>query len=133
MAAEGVTVLVSTHYMDEAEYCHRLILIFHGQIVASGSPLELKRREMSGDVVLVECDDLGLALDLLQKNPSVKDAAVFGNALHLVVSEVAADMAPLRTYLSTGGVLVTKMEPIRPTLEDVFVSLTANQGKSGKE
>ena len=133
MAAEGVTVLVSTHYMDEAEYCHRLILIFHGRIVASGSPLELKRHEMSGDVVLVECDDLGLALDLLQKNPSVKDAAVFGNALHLVVSEVATDMAPLRTYLSTGGVLVTKMEPISPTLEDVFVSLTANHGRSAKE
>jgi ABC-2 type transport system ATP-binding protein len=88
---------------------------------------------MSGDVVLVECDDLGLALDLLQKNPSVKDAAVFGNALHLVVSEVATDMTPLRTYLSTGGVLVTKMESISPTLEDVFVSLTANHGRSAKE
>lgn len=133
MAAEGVTVLVSTHYMDEAEYCHRLIMIFQGRIVASGSPLELKRREMTGEVVLVECDDLGLALDLLQKHPRVQDAAVFGNALHLVVSEAAADMTPLRTYLSTGGVLVTKMEPIRPTLEDVFVSLTANHGQSGKE
>jgi ABC-2 type transport system ATP-binding protein len=133
MAAEGVTVLVTTHYMDEAEYCHRLILIFQGRIVASGSPLELKRREMTGDVLLVECDDLGFALDLLQKNPEVQDAAVFGNALHLVVSEAAAGMAPLRAYLSTNGVIVTKMEPIRPTLEDVFVSLTANQGKSGKE
>lgn len=133
MAAEGVTVLVSTHYMDEAEYCHRLVLIFQGRIVASGSPLELKRREMTGDVVLVECDDLGLALDLLRKNPNVRDAAVFGNALHLVVTEATAEMALLRTYLSTHGVTVTKMEPIRPTLEDVFVSLTANQGKSPKE
>ena len=133
MAADGVTVLVTTHYMDEAEYCHRLILIFQGRIVASGSPLELKRREMTGDVVLVECDDLGRALDLLQKNPSVQDAAVFGNALHLVVSEAAADMAPLRTYLSMRGVTVTKMEPIHPTLEDVFVSLTTKQGKPGKE
>jgi ABC-2 type transport system ATP-binding protein len=133
MAAEGVTVLVSTHYMDEAEYCHRLVLIFQGRIVASGSPLELKRREMTGDVVLVECDDLGLALELLREHPNVKDAAVFGNALHLVVSEAAAEMALLRTYLSTHGVTVTKMEPIRPTLEDVFVSLTANKGKSPKE
>jgi len=133
MAAEGVTVLVSTHYMDEAEYCHRLILIFQGRIVASGSPLELKRSEMTGDVVLVECDDLGLALDFLQKNPNVQDVAVFGNALHLVVSEAAANMAPLRAYLSTSGVMVTKMEPIRPTLEDVFVSLTADHGQSGKE
>ena len=83
--------------------------------------------------MLVECDNLGLALDLLQKHPSVQDTAVFANALHLVVSEAAADMAPLRTYLSTRGVVVTKMEPIRPTLEDVFVSLTANQGRSEKE
>ncbi len=133
MAADGVTVLVTTHYMDEAEYCNRLVLIFQGRIVASGSPAELKQHAMTGELLLVECDPMGLALDLLQKTPDVVDAAVFGNALHVVVPESRAAMPPLRAYLSKHGVSVARIEPIRPTLEDVFVSLTAKQGNSGKE
>ena len=132
MAAEGVTVLVTTHYMDEAEYCSRLVLIFQGRIVASGSPAELKQRAMTGALLLVECDPLGLALDLLQQAPEVADVAVFGNALHVVVPEAGAAIPRLRTSLSQQGVTVTRMEPIRPTLEDVFVSLTAAQGAAGK-
>jgi ABC-2 type transport system ATP-binding protein len=132
MAAEGVTVLVTTHYMDEAEYCNRLVLIFQGRIVASGSPTELKQRAMKGDLLLVECEPLGLALDLLQQTPDVADAAVFGNALHVVMPEGKARIARLRTFLSQHGVNVSNIEPIRPTLEDVFVSLTAAQRAVGK-
>lgn len=132
MAAEGVTVLVTTHYMDEAEYCNRLVLIFQGRIVASGSPTQLKQRAMTGALLLVECEPLGLALDVLQQTPDVRDAAVFGNALHVVVPDAHAAIPRLRTALSEHGVNVTKMEPIRPSLEDVFVSLTAAQGAAGK-
>ncbi|TKS59545.1 MAG: multidrug ABC transporter ATP-binding protein [Nitrospira sp.] len=132
MAAEGVTVLVTTHYMDEAEYCNRLVLIFQGRIVASGSPTELKQRAMTGELVLVECAPLGLALDLLRQTPDVADAAVFGNALHVVVPEARTMIPRLRTHLSQHGVIVARMEPIRPSLEDVFVSLTAAQGAGGK-
>jgi ABC-2 type transport system ATP-binding protein len=132
MAAEGVTVLVTTHYMDEAEYCNRLVLIFQGRIVASGSPTELKQRAMKGNLLLVECEPLGLALDLLQQTPDVADAAVFGNALHVVMPEGKARIARLRTFLSQHGVNVSKIGPIRPTLEDVFVSLTAAQRAVGK-
>lgn len=130
MAADGVTVLVTTHYMDEAEYCNRLVLIFQGRIVASGSPTELKQQAMNGELLLVECEPLGLALDVLQQTPDVADAAVFGNALHVVVSEAGAMIPRLRSYLSQHGITVAKMEPISPTLEDVFVSLTATQGRS---
>jgi ABC-2 type transport system ATP-binding protein len=132
MAAEGVTVLVTTHYMDEAEYCNRLILIFQGRIVASGSPTELKERAMIGALLLVECEPLGLALALLQQTPGVRDAAVFGNALHVVVPDAKAAIPQLRTALLQHGVTVTKVEPIRPSLEDVFVSLTAAQEAAGK-
>jgi ABC-2 type transport system ATP-binding protein len=119
MAAEGVTVLVTTHYMDEAEYCNRLVLIFQGRIVASGSPTQLKQRAMTGALLLVECEPLGLALDVLQQT-------------HVVVPDAHAAIPRLRTALSEQGVNVTKMEPIRPSLEDVFVSLTAAQGAVGK-
>ena len=132
MAAEGVTVLVTTHYMDEAEYCNRLVLIFQGRIVASGSPTELKQRAMAGALLLVECEPLGLALDLLQQTSDVADVAVFGNALHVVVPDATAAIPRLRTALSRQGVTVTKVEPIRPSLEDVFVSLTAAQAAAGK-
>jgi ABC-2 type transport system ATP-binding protein len=132
MAAEGVTVLVTTHYMDEAEYCNRLVLIFQGRIVASGSPSELKQGAMTGDLLLVECDRLSAALDRLRQMPEVRDAAVFGNALHVVVPDAGMSMPRLRTYLSQDGVRVARIEPIRPSLEDVFVSLTAAQGTEGK-
>jgi ABC-2 type transport system ATP-binding protein len=132
MAADGVTVLVTTHYMDEAEYCNRLVLIFQGRIVASGSPTELKQRAMSGELLLVECEPLGVALDLLQQTPDVSDVAVFGNALHVVVPDAKAAIPRIRTALSQHGARVTKMEPILPSLEDVFVSLTAAQEKAGK-
>lgn len=124
MASEGVTVFVTTHYMDEAEYCNRLVLIHRGRIIASGSPLELKQKHMSGDLLLVECDYIGKALELLQTAPGVEDAAIFGNALHLVVVKVSETISEVTEYLSHYGITVSKIEVIRPSLEDVFVSLT---------
>ena len=125
MAAEGVTVFVTTHYMDEAEYCNRLVLIYRGKIVASGSPLELKQKYMTGELLLVECDEVGKALELLQTAPGVDDAAIFGNALHLVVSKASEAISGVKNYLLEHGINTTKIEPIRPSLEDVFVSLTS--------
>jgi ABC-2 type transport system ATP-binding protein len=125
MAAEGVTVFVTTHYMDEAEYCNRLVLIYRGKIVASGSPLELKQNFMSGELLLVECDQVGRALELLQSAPGVDDAAIFGNALHLVVPKASEAGSGVKSFLSGHGITATKVEPIRPSLEDVFVSLTS--------
>ncbi|MFA7060265.1 MAG: ABC transporter ATP-binding protein [Pedobacter sp.] len=125
MAAEGVTVFVTTHYMDEAEYCNCLVLIDRGKIVASGSPLELKQKYMNGELLLVECDQVGKALELLQTAPGVDDAAIFGNALHLVVAKASEAITGVKSYLSEQGIKTTRIEPIRPSLEDVFVSLTS--------
>jgi ABC-2 type transport system ATP-binding protein len=127
MAADGVTVFVTTHYMDEAEYCNRLVLIYRGQIVAAGSPLELKTHFMKGQLLLVEGEPLGPALELLQKAPGVEDAAVFGNAIHLVVGNAEESKPALSQYLAKNNIQVGRLEHIRPTLEDVFVSLTASR------
>jgi ABC-2 type transport system ATP-binding protein len=134
MAAEGVTVFVTTHYMEEAEYCNRLALIFRGKMVALGTPSELKHKSMKGELLLVECDPLGPAVEALQSAPMVLDAAVFGNALHLVVEQADAATPEVKKYLSDHGVTVRRIEKIRPTLEDVFVSLTteARNGKGQK-
>lgn len=127
MAEDGVTVFVTTHYMEEAEYCNRLALIFRGKIVALGTPSELKRDSMKGELLLIECEPLGDAVEALQLAPDVMDAAVFGNALHLVVEDAARSVPLLGSYLAKRGVTVTRMEKIRPSLEDVFVSLTTGR------
>jgi ABC-2 type transport system ATP-binding protein len=127
MAEEGVTVFVTTHYMEEAEYCNRLALIFRGKIVALGTPTELKQKSMKGDLLLVECAPLGAALDILQSAPGVLDAAVFGNALHLVVDRADETEQQLQDYLAQRGIKLSRTERIRPSLEDVFVSLTTAQ------
>jgi ABC-2 type transport system ATP-binding protein len=133
MSADGVTVFVTTHYMEEAEYCNRLALIYRGKMVALGTPTELKQKFMKGELLLVECEPLGPAVEALQAAPHVLDAAVFGNALHLVVREAATAIPAIRIYLSSRGVTVSRIEPIRPTLEDVFVSLTTERDAARKE
>jgi ABC-2 type transport system ATP-binding protein len=124
MAEEGVTIFVTTHYMEEAEYCNRLALIFRGKMVALGAPSEVKRNSMKGELLLAECEPLGKAVEVLQSAPDVIDAAVFGNALHLVVRDAAAAVPQVEKYLSDQGISVGRIEKIRPSLEDVFVSLT---------
>jgi ABC-2 type transport system ATP-binding protein len=131
MAGDGVTVFVTTHYMEEAEYCNRLALIFRGKMVALGTPSELKHKSMKGELLLVECDPLGPAVEALQSAPMVMDAAVFGNALHLVVEQAEAASPEVKKYLGDRGVTVRRIEEIRPSLEDVFVSLTT-EPRNGK-
>ena len=125
MVGEGVTVFVTTHYMDEAEYCNRLVLIDRGRIVAMGTPTELKTRSLKGQILLVECEPLGPGLEALTQAPGVLDAAVFGNALHAVVNDAQAAIPGIRVALEAGRVRVSRLEQIPPGLEDVFVALTA--------
>jgi ABC-2 type transport system ATP-binding protein len=127
MAQEGVTVFVTTHYMEEAEYCNRLALIFRGKIVALGTPTELKRDSMRGELLLVECQPLGEAVDALRGAAGVIDAAVFGNSLHLVVRDADEAAPNVEEFLRARGIEPERIEKISPTLEDVFVSLTTGQ------
>jgi ABC-2 type transport system ATP-binding protein len=132
MADDGVTVFVTTHYMEEAEYCNRLALIFRGKMVALGTPWELKQNSMKGELLLLECEPLGRAVEVLQSAPGVMDAAVFGNALHLVVQSAEAAIPELKEYLVQHGIALKHAEKIHPSLEDVFVSLTTRRD-SGEE
>jgi ABC-2 type transport system ATP-binding protein len=132
MVDTGITVFVTTHYMDEAEYCNRLVLIDRGRIVALGSPTDLKNRFMKGHLLLVEADPLGTALDLLQNVPEIQDAAVFGNSIHAVVEDAAAASARIRQLLGASQCRLNRLEPIAPRLEDVFVSLMASRERNAE-
>jgi ABC-2 type transport system ATP-binding protein len=132
MASEGVTVFVTTHYMDEAEYCNRLAMIYRGKMVALGTPTKLKHRSIDGDLLLLECDPLAGAMEILEKTPGVVDVAVFGSALHVLAAPGVAT-TDLRNRIAEQGIQVRKLEQIRPTLEDVFVALTSGHKMATRE
>jgi ABC-2 type transport system ATP-binding protein len=133
MVAEGVTVFVTTHYMDEAEYCNRLVMIDRGKIVAMGTPTELKRTSMRGQLLLVECEPLGPGLAILPGVPGVGVGAGVGIAVHVVVQDVAQATSAIRDALVAQNIQVRRIEPISPSLEDVFVALTSPAPAAGKK
>jgi ABC-2 type transport system ATP-binding protein len=129
MGERGVTTFVTTHYMDEAENCDRLALIYRGKIIALGTPSELKLKTIAQGVLEVECDPLLSALDLLKKEPWVSESAVFGDSLHVIGKEGVDPEQEVTLLFQQHGIRPKRLERIRPSLEDVFVSLIAKEGK----
>ena len=123
LAAEAVTVFVTTHYMDEAEYCDRLAMIYRGELVAIGTPDELKIRYMSADILNLECSDPFKMLQTVKEIPDIKEAALFGRGLHLTVENAQTVIPVIVTALEKRKVEYTRLEKIKPSLEDVFVSI----------
>jgi ABC-2 type transport system ATP-binding protein len=123
LAGKGVTVFVTTHYMDEAEYCDRLGLIYRGELVALGEPERLKRELMAEDVLEVYCEHPETAMGEIEQLPGVKEAALFGRGLHVVAADGEAAAGEIRKLLSRDGRRIERIEKIVPSLEDVFVSL----------
>jgi len=122
VAGQGVTVFVTTHYMDEAEHCDRLGMIYGGKLIALGSPQQLKRRYVAGRLLEIQAEPVMAALESLENEPAAKEVAVFGAALHVVVADEPGEQA-VRDALSQSGVAVRRMETILPSLEDAFVAL----------
>jgi len=124
MAAQGVTILVTTHYMDEAEFCDRLLLISQGRVIAQGTPRELKAA-VPEQIIAVYPDPAGLgeALELIQQLPLVKEAAVFGEGLHVAALRAAEVEPAVKELLAAYHIAIRRMSRINPTLEDAFISL----------
>ena len=120
LAADGVTVFVTTHYMDEAEYCDRLAMIYRGELVALGSPSELKRGHMAEEVLEAACEHPQDLLEELERLPGVRHAALFGRGAHVVTEDGSATEAALAASPLAGQV---RLRRVLPSLEDVFVSL----------
>jgi ABC-2 type transport system ATP-binding protein len=129
MGERGVTTFVTTHYMDEAEYCGRLALIYQGRIIALGTPSELKLKTLAQGVLEVECDPLVPALDLLKKEFWISESAVFGDGLHVIGKGDVDLEREVNVLFQKHGILLKRMGWIRPSLEDVFVSLIEKEEK----
>ncbi|MHB9022441.1 MAG: ABC transporter ATP-binding protein [Halothiobacillus sp.] len=125
LAAGGVTTLVSTHYMDEAEYCNRVALINRGKLVAIGSPSELRGHQLGGELFEMGCAPLGAALKVLADVPGVEEAAIFGDKLHIVLSAGGITADDLPGFLGARGIHADLPHRVTPSLEDVFVHLVS--------
>jgi len=123
LAETGHTIFVSTHYMDEAEYCHRLALMYRGKVIALGPPAELKKRLTSHTLLQLDSSDPLDTMRALENVEGVRDVAVFGGGLHVTVDDPAATDTRIRAALQSRAIEVRRLEPIEPSMEDVFVAM----------
>ena len=121
LAAAGTTVFVTTHYLDEAEHCHRLALIHQGRLLAVGSPQALKDGMRAGVMLELTCRDPLAALRLLRGQPPLARASLFGRRLHVLVEDAGEAEPVIRATLAAAGIAVDRLEPIPFSLEDLFV------------
>jgi len=123
LSGAGHTIFVSTHYMDEAEYCHRLALMYRGKVIALGTPAELKQSLASHYLLRLEVSDLIGSMKILEKLPGLHDVAVFGGGLHVTAEDGQRAMPQIRSAFEQAGISITVLEPIEPSMEDVFVAM----------
>ena len=126
LAARGTSILVTTHYMDEAENCHRLAFIYRGKIAAEGTPQEMKSTQMQEQVVEIDCDRADVALVALRESKLFGEVALYGSMIHAIGHAVEEKIDQVRATLASQNVAVKSAEIILPSLEDVFIARLRN-------
>lgn len=132
MADRGITVFVTTHYMEEAEYCDRVCLIYQGEIIAMGSPEELKDNQRE-HILDLRCSAPQYQVDKLLELPEIRDVSLFGAGLHIVATDIATATAAITETLARQGVRIDSLQPIAPSMEDVFISLIEEVDRTREE
>jgi ABC-2 type transport system ATP-binding protein len=126
LSDEGRTIFVTTHYMDEAEHCHRLAFIQRGQIVALGSPEEIKLEKMRGQVMEIDCAAPEIAMGMLRETGLFDEVSLYGALIHVVAEGAEAYRPQIKAALREAGVEIQSIEIIAPSLEDVFIASVRN-------
>jgi len=129
LSADGVTVLVTTHFLEEAEYCNDIILINAGKIIAGGSPKELKQEHIKTPILEVQCSNVIEALSLFEKQPWVVETSVFGIYVHVTVTEESIARREIVRLLKERDIRLDHVDRITPSLEDVFIYLLDQEAK----
>ncbi|HEY3297801.1 MAG TPA: ABC transporter ATP-binding protein [Armatimonadota bacterium] len=127
LTAQKSTVIVTTHYMDEAERCDALILMSNGQIIASGTPAQLKQEQIKGKILSIDTNRPTESLDIVSGMPGVDEVALYGRSIHVLTSDPDGVSGLVKEELTGKGIAVTDIRPVEPTLEDVFVTLIGKQ------
>jgi ABC-2 type transport system ATP-binding protein len=127
LSGQGITFFVTTHYMDEAERCSHVAYIYYGQVIADGTPEELKQlpdvQPAGTERIEITTPEVTRALRLARHIPGIRSATIFGESIHALV-ESRFNLAELRAQLQKDGITVTDIRPLAASLEDVFVELT---------
>jgi len=131
MASEGISILATTHYMDEAEYCNTIGMMYQAQMIALASPDTLKD-SMPGVLVQITCDKPLRAEEISDQIPGVMDAAIHGVRLHVTLKD-EKQVNNLTSALQTAGIQVTEIETILPSLEDVFINMVESRLKTNPQ
>lgn len=131
LAVQGTTVLITTHYMDEAEHCHRVGLMHQGKLVAIGSPSQLKSEQVKGKLLEIKCSDLAGAARLLAGQSAYRQVGFFGDAIHLIIEQESPDNQDILLLLVSHGITVQEITAVPFTMEDVFISLIEKPDASG--
>jgi ABC-2 type transport system ATP-binding protein len=129
LAETGMTVFVTTHYLDEAEYCHRIMLMHAGAIIAGGSPHELKTTYIRHPILEVECDEPVKAMEILQEQAWILSVSLFGNSLHASVAAEEEGKDKINALLGERGLPPRRIDRILPSLEDVFIRLIEEKSR----
>jgi ABC-2 type transport system ATP-binding protein len=129
LARTSHTIFVSTHYMDEAEYCHRLALMYRGRVIALGAPAELRSSLSTHILLQLETPAPLDTMRALEQAAGIGDVAVFGGGLHVTVDDLESGTDVIRSRLSAKGIEIRRLEKILPSLEDVFVALIETEEK----
>ncbi len=134
LSQSGVTVFVTTHYLDQAEFCNTTTLINAGNIIASGSSKELKTKYLSNTILEIECSRVVDALDILSREKWVDETSIFGNYIHASVKDEAEGRKLISKVLtSDNSINIKRMDKIVPTLEDVFIYLLEKDTKKNAD
>jgi drug efflux transport system ATP-binding protein len=124
LSSEGTTVFVTTHYLEEAEFCNNIILIDAGNLIAQGNPEELKTNYIKHKILEIECERPVEAMEILKKSGLIKDVSIFGNNIHVNVIDVKSSEKKIKELLENEhSIRAVRIEEITPTLEDVFIHL----------
>jgi ABC-2 type transport system ATP-binding protein len=124
LSDDGVTVLVTTHYLEEAEFCNNIIMIDKGKIIAEGNSKELKSQHIKNRMYELECENPVEVMELLKNSEFVDDISIFGNNLHLSVNKNLTSEEQIISFIqSNSNYALNKLDEITPTLEDVFIHL----------
>lgn len=124
LSENGITVFVTTHFLDEAEYCTRIGFLYFGRLVAIGSPGDLKKREMSNTILEVETSSATEAMTVLGAEKEwIEDMSMFGREIHLSVPDPDLAEEKIAPLLSSNGIRAIRIQRIEPSLEDVFIHL----------
>jgi ABC-2 type transport system ATP-binding protein len=128
LSRQGVTVLVTTHYLDEAEHCHRIAIIQAGKLAALGTATELKRVFAERPILEIHTSAPVEAMAVLDCHEAVEKTSLFGTAVHAVLKHAGTDPATLASALRAKGIDVTSIGAVSPSLEDVFLDVVERVG-----